>query len=79
MAQEYLSKEYHWENWNLELECSNKSDQVCIVTHFNDLYILTRVSKYTEISQADISNLKPVQIFSQDTKLHQLSQLQNLL
>lgn len=44
-----------------------------MLTHLNgsttDLYILTRVSKYTEISQADISSLKPVQIFSWDTKL----------
>lgn len=54
-----------------------------MLTRFNgsttDLYILTRVCKYTEIGQADIGSLKPVQIFSWDTELIQLSQLQNLL
>lgn len=54
-----------------------------MLTHFNgsttDLYILTRARKYTEISQADTGSLKPVQIFSWDTKLIQLSQLQSLL
>lgn len=44
-----------------------------MLTHFNgsttDLYILTLVSKYTETSQADISSLKPVQVFSWETKL----------
>lgn len=34
-----------------------------------DLYILTRVCKYTEISQADTGSLKPVQIFGWDTEL----------
>lgn len=65
-----------------KLDCFNKSVQLHMLTLFNgsttDLYILTRVSKYTEISQADISSLKPVQIFSWDTKLIQLSQLQNI-
>lgn len=54
-----------------------------MLTHFNgsttDLCILTHVSKHKDISQADISSLKPVQIFSGDTKFTQLSQLQNLL
>lgn len=44
-----------------------------MLTHFNgsttDLYILTRVSKYTETSQADTSSLKPVQILSWVTEL----------
>lgn len=66
-----------------ELDCFNKSVQLHMLTHFNgsttDLYILTRVCKYTEISQADTGSLKPAQIFSWDTKLIQLSQLQNLL
>lgn len=66
-----------------ELDCFNKSVQLHMLTRFNgsatDLYILTRVCKYTEIGQADIGSLKPVQIFSWDTELIQLSQLQNLL
>lgn len=66
-----------------KLDCFNKSVQLHMLTHFNgsttDLCILTHVSKYTEISQADISSLKPVQIFSGDTTFTQLSQLQNLL
>lgn len=51
----------------------NKSVQLCMLTHFNgsttDLYILTRVSKYTEKSQADRGSLKPVQILSSVTEL----------
>lgn len=54
-----------------------------MLTHFNgsttDLYILTCITKYTEISQADISSLKPVQILRWVTKLTQLSHLQNQL
>lgn len=48
-----------------------------MLTHFNgsttDLYILTRVSKYTETSQADTSSLKPVQILSWVTELSQVN------
>lgn len=66
-----------------ELDCFNKSVQLHMVTHSNgsttDLYILTHVRKYTEISPADTGSLKPVQIFGWDTKLTQLSQPQNLL
>lgn len=66
-----------------ELDWFNKSVQLHMVTHSNgsttDLYILTHVRKYTEISPADTGSLKPVQIFGWDTKLTQLSQPQNLL
>lgn len=61
----------------------NKSVQLHMLTHFNgsttDLYILTCVTKYTEINQADISSLNTVQILHWVTKLTQLSHLQNLL
>lgn len=66
-----------------ELDCFNKSVQLHMLTRLygstTDLYILTRIRKYTEISHADTGSLKPVQIFSWDTELIQLSQLQNLL